>query len=146
MEVDDGVRLGIGRQHAGVGHDLHQVDDLRPTVLVEAELQHVARRVTAGASVAEDALDAGVGRAVLGQRRHEHFARQLPHLPLDVGHRVEREIRPPHRRQIDLALGELEGERLRPHRVRAGGQRRKVVAALFVGVDAGRDRAAVGLG
>src|SRR6516165_12423101 len=35
---------------------------------------------------------------------------------------------------------------LRPHRVRAGGQRRKIVAALFVGVDAGRDRTAVGLG
>jgi hypothetical protein len=44
--------------------------------------------MTAGAGVAEDALDAGVGRAVLGQRRHEHFARQLPHLPLDVGHRL----------------------------------------------------------
>ena len=29
---------------------------------------------------------------------------------------------PPRRRQIDLALGELEGERLRPDRVRAGGR------------------------
>src|SRR5262249_29462177 len=32
------------------------------------------------------------------------------------------------------------------HGVLAAGQRRKVVAALLVGVDAGRDRAAVGLG
>src|SRR5262249_43835058 len=43
-------------------------------------------------------------------------------------------------------LGDFEGERLRPDGVLAAGQRRKVVAALLVGVDAGRDRAAVGLG
>src|SRR5262249_56835122 len=64
----------------------------------------------------------------------------------DAGHRLQRETRPPRRRQIDLALGDFEGERLRPDRVLAGGQRREKVAAVLVGVAAGRDRAAVGLG
>ena len=146
VELDDGVRLGISRIDAGVGHDLHQVDDLAPAVLVEAELEHVARRVASGAGVAEDPLDARVLVGLLRQRRHQHFARQLSHPPLGIGHRPEREVGPPRRREIDLALGRLERQRLRPHVVFARGQRRKVVAPLLVGVDAGGDGGALRLG
>ena len=104
MEVDQRIRLWIGRIDAAVGHDLHHVDDLVPAVLVEAELQHVARRVAAGAEIAERPLVAGILVGRLGQRRHQHLARQLAHLALEVGHRLEREIRALRGGEIDLAL------------------------------------------
>ncbi len=143
---DDGVGLGIGRNDAGVRHNLHQVDDLVPAGLVEFELQRVARGVTTGALVREHLLDAGVLWGLVGQCRNEQFTRQLSNLPFEVGHRLQHEILVLRRGEVDRALGGLEAERLRPDAVLAGGQGRKIVVAGFVGVDAGRDGRAVLLG
>jgi hypothetical protein len=85
-----------------------------------------------------------VGR--LGQRRHQHLAGQLAHLALEVAHRLKRQVGTLGGDEIDLALGKLEGERLRPDAVFAGGQRGEVIVALLVGIDAGGDRRAVSLG
>ena len=146
VELDHRVGLGIGRIDAVVRHHLHQVDDLVPAVLVEPELQHIARRVAAGAEVAEHALGVGIGRRRLGQRRHQDFARHLPDAPFRIGDRLEHEVGAPRGGKIDRAIRSLERQRLRPDPVLARRHRREIIVALLVGVDAGGDRAPFGLG
>ena len=64
----------------------------------------------------------------------------------EVRHRLQREVLVLRRREVDRALGGLEAQRLRPDLVFAGRERREIVVAGLVGVDAGGDGRAVVLG
>ena len=138
VAVHDLVGLCIRpRIDAGDRHDFHQVDDLAPASFVEAKLQHVARRVAAGAVIHENLLGAGVVGAGLGQCRNHHLAGQLAEAPLGIGHLLQREIPAPRRGQFDGALTGFKAERLRPHAVLARAQGREKIISRGVRIDAG---------
>ena len=100
--LDDLVGFGAGaRIDASAGHDLHQVDDLVPPGLIEAELQYVTLRVTGGAVVGEDPLDASVIWRGFRQRRSQRFARQLADPLLGIRNRLQHDIVVPRSAEID---------------------------------------------
>ena len=143
VEVEDAGGLAvpgdIGAVDVGV---LHQLDDRVPARLVEAVLQRIARGVAAGAVVAHQLLHAPVLLGGLGQRVEHQVARQLPDDLLGIGHRHQLEVPLRARREIDFDLRSLVAERLRPHAVVPGRQRREGVVARLVGVDGRGDGAA----
>jgi hypothetical protein len=78
-------------------------------------------------------------RASASVCRDHHLAGQLSPAPLGIGHRGKRHVLLFRRGEIDIALGGLEAERLRPDLVLAGRQRREIVVAGLVGVDRRRN-------
>jgi len=136
MEVDVAGRLSVRtRIDAEHVHHLHQVEYLVPTLLVEAVLQRVAGRVAASAVLPHQRLHAVVIGRVARERGQELVARQLADPIFLTGHRLQPEILLRRLAQVDIALGRLIGESLRPHAVFAIRQRREVVAAGLIGVD-----------
>jgi hypothetical protein len=67
--------------------------------------------------------------------REDKIAGQLAHLLLETGDRGQREILHACGADIDISLGGLERDRLRPDPVFAGLHRREVVLARFIGED-----------
>src|SRR6202035_5374113 len=110
---------------------------------VELVLQRIVRGVAAGAVVVHDALQARVIRGLVGQRRDDQIAGQLP---LEILQRGELEILMLGDGEIDLVLGGGERQRLRPDPVLAGRQRREIIVAAVVGEDRGGDGRALLLG
>ena len=145
IEFDDGVGFGAGVCEHG-RNPLHHIDDLVPAGLVEAELQHIARRVAAGALVGEDLLDAGVVLGRFRQRRDQQLARQLPDALLGIAHLAQHEVLALGGAEVDRALGGLEAERLRPDLILSFRHWREVVVASLIGIDAGGDGGAFLLG
>ena len=140
-----GVDPLVGARIGAVDVDLlHQVHDLVPALLVEAVLEDVAGAVTAGAVLAHLRLHAEIFRRVAGQRRQEFVAGQLPDPGLAVGDRLEHEILLPRLADGDVADRAFELHRLRPDPVVSFRQRREIVVARCVGVDAGGDGRAFG--
>jgi hypothetical protein len=147
MEINDlvGRRIRPAIEAVDVDH-LHRLDHRVPAALVEAVLQRVARRVAARAIVAEDALHALVIVGFLRQAREDEVTRHLSHLGLEIGHRLEHEVLALLGGEIDVVLGGLEAQRLRPDLVFAGLERWEIVGAGLVGEDRRGDGAALGLG
>ena len=141
--VDSGAGPGI---NARAGHHLHQVEDLVPAGLIEAELQYISRRMTGRAIVHEDPLDARIVRCRFRQCRGEHLTRQLPDPLFRVGYLLEHKILMTRGAQVHRTLGSLEAKRLRPDAIFACGQRREIIAAGLVGIDTGRDGRSFHLG
>ena len=146
------VKVDIGRDplvRARIGaadvHLLHQVEDFRPAFLVEAVLQGIAGAVTAGAVLAHLRLHAEVFRRIAGERRQEFVARQLLDPGLPVGDRLEHEVLLPRLADGHVVARGLELHRLRPDPIVSVRQRREVVVAGRVGIDAGGDGRAIGL-
>src|SRR5262249_37446053 len=67
-------------------------------------------------------------------------------LLIEVLDRIEREVLPARRAEIDVAPGGLEADRLRPDLVLALRQRRKVVSARVIGIDRRGGERSFGLG
>ena len=141
--VDSGTGAGI---NARAGYNLHQVEDLVPAGLVEAELQYISRRMAGRAIVHEDSLDPCIVRCRLRQCRGQHFTRHLPDPLFGVGYLAQHKVLVTRDGEVHGALRSLESERLRPDAIFASGHRGEIVAPGLVGIDASRDGGALHLG